>query len=1420
MGSKPMSFLTSHHTCPKKRGSTSHKGGPVIEGSGNVFVGGMPVAKVGDRLACDGPPDTIAEGSPSVFINGKPAARVGSMTAHGGQLVAGNPTVMVGDAGYVGTAGGMTSLADLTEADKLAMEEEQNPEPGKSRSPVDESVPTSGINRGASEPKSRLPAERYEEEEEEQVVPHEEWLHVEVLGENHPDGQSLKIMTPDYSDIDGGIDGTHAEETTDDSVIHKWLWKKGSDRYPPKAAVAMEIATEQGDPIRLPVFDTPYAEPKKEPRQRYILAPFVPLTTLERQGTARKGVVTSRGGYLYIFRHDRLWREIQLVRDDSGELTYRDVALDNYRDAPGERLTEDRRESAGVALEEIWLPVRYLHGPQEFHQLDYRVAFSEVQWSAGRIHYLEHNVSDQEDRAQVVVDHRADWNRYQAKLIPLSAQEDVPPQRAREPLLEEQVPCAYEFLINRSGSYAKECYEFARAEQQALMKGAEQAEQAWQQSRQDGTELGDSAGLRWAAFQDLWQEEKQQFDYAQSHQKVWSNIPAGTDVLNVPRQRKIYGLVVYDELHELRLQMARVNQAMQYQDDIRQWLTGQTHFDSAELIEQTILPSRLGGERNPLREFADKLDDRLDGTLLKTLHQHLRAVAVDCIKYNQASLRAYAGQEHVQRRFADLFSLEGDDYLSGFMLAGGLFEKLQHNAEAADKPWLARSNRDGDTSLGALALPTAAIEPHNDGSELVLDIVKDSSGYPLHDMLFPPEEEVPLTEALDTSTLKHDNLGDGRFRPRLFEDIGARESFSAPSTLQTAEAKMLAELKDGEGTNGFGAARATVQALDGIASMLMKEFSKAHERDTQDLMRFDLTLHGPLARAMKGMHPRQLGELVMMPYGQKPFNMVPLGIEDPDIGLRNGLLDAERAYVDSTNHSGRFFGQVSTLDGQQVAHTNPRRVPGGAAPGDYANVSVFMAPSGSTLVKDYREVREAASRSRAIGETLDAAGLPFVVLGIELWNISSLFKRVTELRRNRGKSRALAEAGSSLAHLTFATAAVVERMAGADNWLARGLNATVFDVEKAHIAGKISDDLAKFLPRAISVRMVSVSILGALDAGIRLSDTHDYWQKNQIASSAAMGVSALGSLMGTWAGASLMSSASGAGTAAILGLSTPAGWVVLSLGIALSLGGYFAATALEKPELEMWIEHGPFGLLHDDTPPREVPEGLSHRHRTNPADADPGKTYGHIRGQDNAREAFYRLVNILAGVTVTAEEFAVSDELAIATASNLLEARGEPATELAVSSMVESLMKVNVRVRVKSNLAAVAGGEALEFDIRRLRAYSKVSFGGLGPSRGSEQWEIQSPPGDHWWVYEVARPDGAEYWLHSPEQPTIEDMKKSGEDEAFYWIVRARMKASLGTDTEYVFPAPALHDNLTYEDGKHGTPDFTEQKDFWVNQII
>ena len=43
-----------------------------------------------------GPPDVIIKGSSSVLIGGRPAARMGDQTAHGGQVVMGCPTVIIG----------------------------------------------------------------------------------------------------------------------------------------------------------------------------------------------------------------------------------------------------------------------------------------------------------------------------------------------------------------------------------------------------------------------------------------------------------------------------------------------------------------------------------------------------------------------------------------------------------------------------------------------------------------------------------------------------------------------------------------------------------------------------------------------------------------------------------------------------------------------------------------------------------------------------------------------------------------------------------------------------------------------------------------------------------------------------------------------------------------------------------------------------------------------------------------------------------------------------------------------------------------------------------------------------------------------------------------------------------------------------
>jgi len=96
---RPAARKGDSHTCPRVTPGTPpvpHVGGPIIEGSSNVLIGGQPAATVSHACTCIGPPDQIQSGSPTVVINNKPAARITDVTAHGGLISTGCPTVIIG----------------------------------------------------------------------------------------------------------------------------------------------------------------------------------------------------------------------------------------------------------------------------------------------------------------------------------------------------------------------------------------------------------------------------------------------------------------------------------------------------------------------------------------------------------------------------------------------------------------------------------------------------------------------------------------------------------------------------------------------------------------------------------------------------------------------------------------------------------------------------------------------------------------------------------------------------------------------------------------------------------------------------------------------------------------------------------------------------------------------------------------------------------------------------------------------------------------------------------------------------------------------------------------------------------------------------------------------------------------------------
>ena len=100
MPTGPAAQLTSYHSCPlfnPGKPPPPHVGGPVVSPSApTVLISGMPPVGPGSMAICQGPPDNVIIGSATVLAGGIPVSRINDSTAHGGLIVVGAPTVIVG----------------------------------------------------------------------------------------------------------------------------------------------------------------------------------------------------------------------------------------------------------------------------------------------------------------------------------------------------------------------------------------------------------------------------------------------------------------------------------------------------------------------------------------------------------------------------------------------------------------------------------------------------------------------------------------------------------------------------------------------------------------------------------------------------------------------------------------------------------------------------------------------------------------------------------------------------------------------------------------------------------------------------------------------------------------------------------------------------------------------------------------------------------------------------------------------------------------------------------------------------------------------------------------------------------------------------------------------------------------------------
>jgi uncharacterized Zn-binding protein involved in type VI secretion len=93
----PAARVGDFHMCPLLTALVPHVGGPILPPCAPVVMTGGPFqARLSDMATCVGPPDVIAMGAATVLVQGLPASRMTDMTAHGGMIMVGLPTVVIG----------------------------------------------------------------------------------------------------------------------------------------------------------------------------------------------------------------------------------------------------------------------------------------------------------------------------------------------------------------------------------------------------------------------------------------------------------------------------------------------------------------------------------------------------------------------------------------------------------------------------------------------------------------------------------------------------------------------------------------------------------------------------------------------------------------------------------------------------------------------------------------------------------------------------------------------------------------------------------------------------------------------------------------------------------------------------------------------------------------------------------------------------------------------------------------------------------------------------------------------------------------------------------------------------------------------------------------------------------------------------
>ncbi|WP_017709162.1 hypothetical protein [Pseudomonas syringae] len=1229
-------------------------------------------------------------------------------------------------------------------------------------------------------------------------------LIVQIVGKKHSDQQQVLLLGSDGARIYPPKSEVLERELFS-SALKVWDHIEGTHLH-------LQIATLDGEPIRLPLLSDTKVTPRQADAQFNQIVPVLPFVALPGSKTVDDmgAPVLARAGYVYVFYQEKLWRELEIQVSETGN-TYHDIDLARYRQRGG--FLPGERKATGVALEDIWLPALWNNRPVQTLQL----CFSEIQLSAARLERLEKDAVSRNQRCnspdlsgskkrftdlykgkpdgKAMLDAFSGFDAKnpvaQALIAPIKAtrlnlQYNVfpislaAPQRARQPGFERLLDHPARYLCDLSGQFPVESFRQAKA---FLAEAAR------------GITVRDVRHLELTAMADALlaslpiEADAEPVDAG----VLWEAQAGAVDVLDKARQRQVCGVLLDDACYRLRHLRQRVDTCQQLFALCARHAVLHPHHASALLVQQLVVPRSIRGQENPLHAAMAKLHEPGRRAINQCTATVQRAVVWRHMLSAQDALVASLKQSATEQMLADHLSLEGFDYVAA------MYELSRTLATLALLPSNVDPLAPGGDMVDAVTGVGLWDQAVSLGQKFLNQIASDDTS-PLHLMLWPECDLQTACAPYVVPVSDDKNRGDGRFRAT---ELARFETQPAPDPINqvTLDATTLANLLAGDSLQNFflinngkattaalvgifenlqsasdGAANAVDKASQALASTkgnvksVHANVRSANDRLAQMQDRLGANAHkinanrqGRGVQQLRSMMPEHFGAAFLIQRNQVTPQHYVFGLED--LPGRESL--PKTRYGQYLRADGTPFGDIAPPPptrlptGDNLVLVIPRGHKTAQVVGDM-NRTLKKAREAAGAVGDAERghIRAKSGLSEAI-EGLDAeknkaayrvlGSTPFclAVLMLEVWNVSSESEALKQTMREKNSARALLGLTSAILDLSVAMEALTVKLLGSRQ---KPLHTRkiLWEISEESAKKILGTKLTKLLTKEISIRLGAQVASGALLTGLNLYDAWHAWQWNDQSIYGYLLIS-MGGLLGTFG--SIFG-----GAAIYLGLN-PLGWAALLLiGMGISV-----AVMLSSTPLESWLANGPFG-------------------ESNSID---------LYLQDSS-EALYRLISLLAGISITIDknpdhetqatfDFRAEVPHAIRSADTVIR------LESHLPGLIGALDSLSIRAECRLNkVSAITSNKGLPYQ-------TNTEIVGKAESPNAQRIHANS----------------LELFFVTPNQHITHSLK---------WAVRAQFILTRNGEKHY-FPAPPVKDDTKYSH-TFSKPDFFKtNQPFWADEI-